>query len=152
MNVGSWTLLTKATRGKGSDGPHCACTFADTAIPRRITRTRRRFITHLQSFRKAASYQPLRRQLALQRSAVEELKGAQAEGARGENVFQQIVNEHRLLRKRADHFQRAMEELWIRLRAFEAMREDEAVVPAKERRVLSRDHFRVHFVRVGEKG
>src|SRR5262249_27005910 len=91
-------------------------------------------------------------QLALQRSAVEELKGAQAEGARGEDVFQQIVNEHRLLRKRADHLQRAMEELRIRLRAFEAMRENEAVVSAKERRVLSRDHFRVHFVRVGEKG
>src|SRR5207244_3396765 len=66
---GSLTLFKNATRGVGSGGPHCACTFADTAIPTRTTRTRRRFIAYLQSFRKGRIIAALRLPAPAQASA-----------------------------------------------------------------------------------
>src|SRR5205814_1636941 len=45
----------------------------------------------------------------------------------------------------------ALKEVGIRLRAFEAMREDEAIILPEQRRELPRDHLGVDLVRVGEK-
>src|SRR4051812_28683029 len=53
MKPGSTALLTNATRGTGNGGPHCACIVAETAKPVSATRTRKRFIAHLQVLVKA---------------------------------------------------------------------------------------------------
>src|SRR5947209_19774821 len=71
--------------------------------------------------------QSLRFQLAHQRQPVMELKGLDAEGAGRGDVFQQVVDGYRLLRQRADHLQRAVEEIGIGLGALEAVRADEAI-------------------------
>src|SRR5438552_10323103 len=57
-----------------------------------------------------------------------------------------------MMRQRADHLERAPENLGIGLRHAEAVREDEAVVFSEKTRELSRDQLRVHLVRIRQEG
>src|SRR5439155_25466801 len=90
------------------------------------------------------------REFREQTLAVDELEGAHADAARGEHVLEQVVDHHRVMRQRAEHFERAAKDLRIGLRHAEPMRKDEAIIFLKESRIDARDFFSVHFIRVRE--
>src|SRR5258708_22916252 len=103
-------------RSHPTDHPRgCGGTYKDDWGSRAKRLVPRNLVPRSSRRRLAARQQALRFELLGQRQRVVELEGAHAEGAGGEDVFDQIVDVDGVLRKGSKHFQGAAVDLRIRL-------------------------------------